>query len=246
MEQNLNHREQNTALAKAVNHLKMQLRKSKHEVLSLRQKLQLSREQNVQLTEQQADLFQSVEDFENRLDEVFANNSYGYILLSTGIEKITVKNPRRSYSGIFNLSTSTDENGPTNNIPSVSNIFGEPRQSFQQSTAASVNDDAGNGGDDDDGEDVLNTAFLGDSDHESNVSIPLQPNRRSLLSKSLSALGRNSKLIKKPSRLPISILRATNVVQGADTSLPSIRQRRSIKVVDYREQPLNRKIRRIN
>lgn len=247
MDCNKTHQEQNTVLAKAVNHLKVELRKSKHEVLSLRHQLQSSREKNVQLAEQQADIFQSIGEFESRLDEVFANNSHGYALLSTSIEQISVRNPRRSHSGAFNLSNTIDVNNrPTNNIPSISNASGKSRQSFPQSTTTSAATATAPAKDDDD---ILNTAFLDDSAYGSDESNPPQSNSNLLSRSSLSALDSKSKLIKKPSRLPIPTLRAVNFKRATDNSIetiPNARQRRSVRIVDYREQPINRKLRRLN
>lgn len=230
MDKSKSHQEQNTILAKAVNRLKMELRKSKHEVLSLRHQLQFSREQNVQLTEQQTNLFKSIGQFENSLDEVFANNSFAYVLLSTSIKQITAKNQRCSYDSAIDVSSSTEISIPMNKTQT--NTGGQPHQSVLE--------------DDKENDDILNTAFLDDSDYVS-IDNSILPQRNDGLSNmpNTNAVGGSQKLIKKPSRLPIAVLRTVNFKRSAnDTSQTVMLTRRKRKIVDYREQPINRKMRR--
>lgn len=229
------HQEQNTVLAKAVNHLKMELRKSKHEVLTLRHQLQASREQNVQLANQQTNLFDTIGQFENNLDEVFANNSFAYILLSTSIKQITAKNPRRSgVSSIDVSSTSTDIISPLNIIQS--NTVAKPHQSMHD--------------DDKDDADILNTAFLDVSDHGLNESVSVSRCNNSLKTSS-SIASSSHKLIKKQSRLPVPTRRSVNLKRNFndfqsnanESNQTTMLTRRKRKIINYREQPINRKMR---
>ncbi|XP_055320547.1 uncharacterized protein LOC129577475 [Sitodiplosis mosellana] len=236
MNKSKTHQEQNTILAKAVNHLKMELRKSKHEVSSLRHQLQVSREQNVQMAVQQTTLFETIGQFENNLDEVFANNSFAYVLLSTSIKQITAKNPRRSNVSAIDVSTSTEINSPMNGNQSTT--VDRPHQSTQD--------------DDKDDADILNTAFLVDSEHVSDESIELQRNDGLSTEYQSGAVGVDQKLIKKPSRLPVPLRRSVNFKRNVGDFQPSANDsnqtvmltRRKRKIVDYREQPINRKMRR--
>lgn len=230
------HQEQNTVLAKAVNHLKMELRRSRHEVLTLRHQLQVSREQNVQLANQQTTLFDTIEQFENNLDEVFANNSFAYVLLSTSIKGITAKNPRRSDVCVNDASsTSTDITSPLN--ISQSNTVGKPHQSMQD--------------DDKDGADILNTAFLDISDHGFSESVIVSKRNNSLATSSKIAIG-SQILIEKPSRLPVPTRRSVNLKRNSNDSHSNANEsnqtmmltRRKRNIVNYREQPINRKMRR--
>ena len=236
MNKSKTHQEQNTVLAKAVNHLKMELRKSKHEVLTLRHQLQVSREQNVQLANQQTNLFDTIGQFENNLDEVFANNSFAYVLLSTSIKQITAKNPRRSDASVIDVSsTSIDITSPLN--ISQSNTVGKPHQSMQD--------------DDKDDADILNTAFLDVSDHGFSESVIVSQRNNSLAPSSNIANG-SQKLIKKPSRLPVPTRRSVNLKRNFNDFQSNANEsnqtlmltRRKRKIVNYREQPINRKMRR--
>lgn len=245
MDKSKTHQEQNTVLAKAVNHLKMELRKSKHEVLSLRHQLQLSREQNVQLIEQQTNLFQSIGQFEANLDEVFANNSFAYVVLSTSIKKITGKDPRRSCDSSIDVSNSIEISIPSNGTQL--NTVDKPHQSIE--------DDDNN-----DTDDILNTAFRVNSDCVPNELSAVMPSicnnsptsyKPSIRKSRSSDTGGIQNLIRKPSRLPVSTLRrSVNFKRGYNDVQPScndqtvIVTRRKRKIVDYREQPINRKMRR--
>lgn len=230
------HQEQNTLLAKAVNHYKMELRKSKHEVLSLRHQLQLSREENIQLAEKQADLFQSIEQFESRLSDVFSNNSFGYALLSTSFEQIRLRNPRQSIDSNTSMTTASLANSMelVSQRLSLSHTIGRPHASLHEpaSTEASVHLE----------DDVLNTTFI-QSAHDLTFEVsPPQSNKRM----SSHSFSRNTGLIKKPSRLPVSTNRRRSAEHSIATAICSRQRRSSAKVIDYREQPINRKMRRIN
>lgn len=265
------YQEQNKTLARAVNHLKMELRKSKHEVISLRHQLQLSNEHNVQLSEQQTSLFESIGKFENHLDRVFVNNSLNYVVLSTDIERITSKNPRRSFDrpiGTHNTSNSNDIHNSTFGIQS--NIktrhsmpaTGKPQRRSLQQRNAELNDsiqvphqmhrfvsdpmqDTTESGD------ILNTTFLVDSDNV--FDNPTIPQSSACSSNKLSkAVNIDQKLIKKPSRLPVAKQRTKNLKRHAiDESINDVgqictpsRRRCSSKLIDYRELAINRKMRR--
>lgn len=233
-------------LAKAVNHLKMELRKSKHEVLSLRNQLHSSHERNAELVDQQATLFNSVEQFENHLDKVFANNSFSYVLLSTSIEQITSKNPRRSsFKRSETINVSKKENRPScsssSNISSSRSTQSIPTTSRKPHQSAPNDIDA----------DILNTAFVDDStDYEPNELPASQTDGAS----SVQALDKkqNPNLMKKPSRPSRLPVRHSISFQPKpnpdDTSLnkTTVRAKRPHKLIDYREQPINRKMRRIN
>lgn len=258
MDKSKAHQEQNKTLARAVNHLKIELRKSKHEVISLRHQLQLSRENNDQLVEQQTNLFTSIERFENTLDHVFVNNSFNYVLLSTGIGRITSKNPRKSMN--HSIAIENDVNNATFciqsniNTPSSSGSSNKPQKRSQHSSNAKLNmsnrsalPNQAQNSSHTECNDILNTAFLDNPNNVVDVSMIPQSNICSL-DKPLNVHRKCS----KPSRLPISNRRSINLNRHASGSTddqpyttPS-RRKCSNKLIDYRELPINRKMRRSN
>lgn len=232
MDTSKTHQEQNTILAKTVNVLKIELRQSKQQVHSLRNQLQSSLEQNIQLAEQQANLFNSIEQFEMRLDQVFANNSFSYLAMSTSIQQITAQNPKRSE--LMRRSIDVLNHSVNESMCSVqSNATTYEKPSHQSAQHVNEHDD------------IFNTAFRhNDSDYASDESIQM-PAKSSLNSKIDNRHGHN--LSKMPSRIPVPDASLAKRRQSAGESLRSrtyLRQRRSTKKIDYREQPINRKMRR--
>lgn len=222
------HQEQNTILAKTVNELKIELRRSKYEVHLLRNQLQSTLEQNIQMAEQRTNLFNLIEQFQFNLDQVFANNSFSYVALSTSIQQIAAQNPKRK----INLTQSSD--GLNQNINesvctalSIANVHGKPHQSARHL----------------DHDDLLNTAFLDDTvcGSDESVSIPV----KSLNSKIDNRHGQ--KLMKMQSRIPVPYTRSNNYKQCIEKCLnitfDQPKCRRFTKRINYREPPINRKMR---
>lgn len=230
MDTNKTHQEQNTILAKTVNQLKIELRKSNYEVLSLRNQLQSS-------IEQQANLFDSIEQFETGLDQVFANNSFSYASLSMSIHKITAQNPKRYKHLARSINVSNESvNRSASSIQSTEIASEKPHQSAQYPGH----------------DDILNTAFFDDSDSISDDSLPMQSDE-SITTNSSMMMDKDVKedrpLMKKPSRIPVPNARLKNQRRSVNDLFRSrtvVRQKRSIKKIDYREQPINRKMRRFN
>lgn len=258
MDTSKDHQEQNKILAKVVNHLKMELRKSKHEVISLRHQLQLSRKQNAVLAEQQANLFESVGNFENHLDQVFANNSFNYVLLSTGIEQITSKNPSRSFNhsiGTQNVSHPNEANNSMVRIQSNINArhsfpaMGKPQQRSRHST--NTNQIRNPVQSSTQLRDILNTAFLADANGFIDDSM-LPPQSNTCSSNQPSKTDNIDQKCVKPSRLPVASKFTRNLKRHASGSIDSqgnvtpSRRRCSSKSINYQELHINRKMRRTN
>lgn len=85
------YRELNSHLAKTVNELKCELRKSNDQVISLHRQLQLVHETSAHWTV----IFDCVDQFERHLDECFAQHAFDYIRLSQQINEITSMRPKK-------------------------------------------------------------------------------------------------------------------------------------------------------
>lgn len=230
MDTSKSHKEQNTILAKTVNVLKIELRQSKQQVHSLRNQLQSSHERNIQLTQQHENLQNSIKQFEMRLDQVFANNSFSYLEMSTSIQQITARNSKRTELMRRSIDVLTHSvNESMFGVQSNASTCEQPHQNAQHI---------------DEHEDIFNTAFRHDDyDFEFEESIPIPA--KSLSNSKIDNSGQH--LMQMPSRIPVPYTSLAKRRQSAGESIRSrtyLRQRRSTKKIDYREQPINRKMRR--
>lgn len=91
---------QNSILAKAINHLKCELRKSKDEIISLNRQLQVEREKSIVLETEQSELFNCLESFDGLLNGQFQRSAEGYSKLSSKISDILSKNPKNRSNGL--------------------------------------------------------------------------------------------------------------------------------------------------
>lgn len=82
------HREKNILLAKNLNLVKMDLRSKKKDLLTLKSQLRMEKQRNSKLESEQMSIKNRIDFLKQQLDETFLKNTFGYIQLSTQLEKM--------------------------------------------------------------------------------------------------------------------------------------------------------------
>lgn len=150
---------QNSILAKAINHLKCELRKSKDEIISLNRQFQVEREKSIVLETIQSELFNCLESFDEFLNEQFQRSAEGFSQLSSKISDILSKNPKNRPNDLncaFDLKYTFDATNPSQ-IVEISTISEADMDNEQLAPSTSKKD--------------LNSTVLFDSDYVSDESM---------------------------------------------------------------------------
>lgn len=209
---------QNNNLAKTINKLKCELRKSKDEIISLYRQLQVEREKSIVLETEQSELFDCLENVDAILDETFQQSVQGYSQISSIIAKIQSKNPKNQtddFNCAFDLNCTFDATNrsqidevsitsETNKVADMHNEHLEP-----DTLKEDLRKD-------------LNSTVLFDSDYVSDESMCQE--------------------VGETIKLPESTAKSDSVDNLNESH--SSRGRR-VKRIDYREASISRKLRRI-
>lgn len=207
---------QNNILAKAINNIKYELRKSKDEIISLNRQLQDEREKSIGLETEQSEIFDCVDKVEELLDKTFRQHADGYSELSSKISEIKSKNPKNRTNDLncaFDLNHTFDASDPSE-IDELSTTF----------QANKVTDVRNEQFESNSSKDNLNSTILFDSDYVSDES-----------------MCQECRVIVETITLPESITKST-AMDNLNEILSS--RGRPVKRIDYCEGSISRKIRR--
>lgn len=154
---------QNNILAKTINNLKCELRKSKEEIISLNRQLQVEREKAIVLETEQSDLFNCLDNFDAFLDEKFQQNADGFGQLSSKMSDIRSKNPKNRTNGLncaFDLNRTFDatDQSKFDEVPTISEPNKVAVMCIEQLESTTSKED-------------LNSTVLFDSDYVSDESM---------------------------------------------------------------------------
>lgn len=242
----------------------MELHQLKQKLLIVQKQLQLQYAKNVQLEREKSAMFDLLGQFEQRLDNTFANNSLGYLDLSQQFEQLTALKSKVSVGSSTTLGIN-----PILVIPFAHSVTpkANPNESLDISTDRNKPDSIEHADETtvNSLDDTLNTTFVFDDEDESmDETLPLDAQKKPLhdssnQTKSVQPIkGKIKQSTKRQtSRPPVVKTKAKNKedqmtaknVQAAEAAkkndpISVLSRGRVVKRVNYNESPTTRKWRR--